>query len=70
MRFVFLLLCAALAGCRDYEALCAADDPSVDAETCWRRGWARGEAEGDEDAYDTGYADGYATCEEDRWYGW
>ncbi|MDP2315900.1 MAG: hypothetical protein Q8P41_23595 [Pseudomonadota bacterium] len=55
----------ALLGCKDYEALCAADDPSVTAATCWREGWRDGYVEGETDAYDLAFDDGYAACLED-----
>ncbi|MDP2305268.1 MAG: hypothetical protein Q8P18_04495 [Pseudomonadota bacterium] len=62
MRLLALL---ALAGCKDYEALCSADDPSVDAATCWNKGWSAGYDDGEADAYDVAFEQGYAACLED-----
>jgi hypothetical protein len=62
---LFTLAPLLLLGCTDYEALCAANDPSVDAATCWKKGWNSGYNSGASDAYDAEFDEGYAACEED-----
>jgi hypothetical protein len=60
VRWASLLLLAT--GCRDYAALCGANDPSVDAETCWNKGRVAGYNAGMEDVYASAYDSGYAAC--------
>lgn len=64
-RPLALFAAVALLGCKDYEALCAAKDPSVTPASCWNAGWRTGFAEGEDDTYDFAFEEGYAVCLED-----
>jgi len=58
-----VLLLTFLLACKDYAALCAANDPSVDAGDCWSQGWRDGYNAAYHEAYVAARGDAEETCD-------
>jgi hypothetical protein len=65
VRSRFGIALASTASCRDYQKLCAANDPSLTPEDCWNAGYDEGYSGAKNEAYNAAYDSGYAQCEED-----